>query len=47
MKLAEYFTLLSFERSKDISKEKSPAGDKLPEILFIGGNLSQAGLFGK
>ena len=24
--------LLSFERSKERSKEKSPAGDKLPEI---------------
>ncbi len=26
------FILLSFERSKERSKEKSPAGNKLPEI---------------
>jgi len=28
----EKFTLLSFERSKESNKEKSSAGNKLPEI---------------
>ncbi|HMQ67726.1 MAG TPA: hypothetical protein PKA90_05580 [Ignavibacteria bacterium] len=45
LKLTEYFTLLYFERSKERRKEKPPAGDKLQEILRIGGNLSQAGCF--
>ncbi len=27
------FILLSFERSKERSKEKSPAGEKLPKII--------------
>ena len=29
------FILLSFERSKERSKEKSPAGNKLPENSFV------------
>ncbi|MEO8666580.1 MAG: hypothetical protein ABI462_13895, partial [Ignavibacteria bacterium] len=34
------FTVLSFERSKERTKEKSPAGDKLPEIQINGGRNS-------
>ncbi|MDQ3020403.1 MAG: hypothetical protein M3R36_07530 [Bacteroidota bacterium] len=29
------FSLLSFDRSKERSKEKSPACDKLPEIFAL------------